>query len=191
VCEIILESLTLNDIASGKGVYHIELPSTLGDDVKPHVYFVNEDGTKRYRASIAQLAALRVYTGKPKDFACEWSKDFKSKVNCLSLQDFIRTSKSDASWLERAKFTCTAQMLVLNSSLPTPTPVYRRNCYSGHDAYKEQVDAFRAANGAAWFDTIDARIQLSKLRKELETSGLKKGADEDANRVQIPVFTVA
>lgn len=190
ICEIVLEFLNLNDVPVGVGEYHLVLPSSLGEKEKPYAFLANQDGTKRYRCSMAQLAAMRVYQGAVKDLKCEWSKDFKSAANCLSFQELVRKS-NDAAWLEKAKFTCVAQLKVQNSSFEAATPVYKRTSYKGFDDYKERMAKLKKEHGSEWFETVDARVSLKDLRKVLETSGLKDGEEKPENLVLVPVFVVS
>jgi hypothetical protein len=189
-----LEFHSINEITAGDGLYFIELPEQK-DAAQPFVYLKKEgDDTVRYRCSVNQLAALRVFSQAPGSFSIAWSQDFRGAAGCSYFQSSVLERKSAGTLnLNSLRFKCIGQMRRRNDLVePKNTPVYQRKCYTGIDSFTTQRDALKKANGGEWFNTVDGRVAMKGLRETLEKSGLKPEfvADAAAWEVKIPVFVL-
>ena len=188
-----LEYHNVNEIEIGDGLYFIELPEQK-DAAYPFVYLVREGTTDRYRCSINQLAALRVFKLSPTEFKVSWTKDFREAAGCGFFQHTVLERKAAGGFNSKElRLKCIGRMRRLNELVSVEnTPVYARKCYTWIDSFTEKREALKKEHGTAWLQTIDGRVAMKGLRETLEKSGLKPdyAANPAAWEVKVPVFQV-
>jgi hypothetical protein len=187
VADVVLEFLNINDVPAGDGEYSFLCPKELKDGEDPYIWVKPVDGRKKFKASMGQLASMRVFTGESKNITSDYTKEFRELPLASNFQD--QSAGKDAAWMTNVRLVCVRQLMVLNQSLSGKdnTPVYKRASYKGLDDYNAGLEKLKEKHGVDWLKTIDGRIALKGLRVTLEQSGLKAGV-ADTDRVLIPVF---